>query len=453
MIIKSTYKYVILWWWLNWLSTAYKLSEKALWDVLVIEKDKVLWWLAKSVLKNDDVLDNGSHRLQSSYDQKVLNFFKDELWLKLLKLKRESKLNIKGWFISYPIKSFELFNRISFLKATLSLLWSFYYKLIYINKNSFKKAAKSRVWSYIYKIFYKSYANKVWQIDLDKLSSSVVKKRFTINPIKLFRQLFFKHNSTFLYPKWWFWEIINVLEIKIIENKVDIITNPWDYKIDLEKNTIFIDWETIKYENLISTIPLDNFINITSIEVDKKDSVSYRGLYLLFLYLDKEPKLNWETFYFPSEEFIFGRVSIPKIFNNKSQKKNNYTVYCIEIPSYKDEKEKDDMIKSTFDWLVESWLITRDFKIDYNKTFFSFEKNVYPMYHVGWEEKIIKLLNTYQSKYKNLYFNWRQWLFLHCNVDHVMKLWFELGEYLKENEDNKDWLSDLDKYFGFVVRD
>lgn len=451
-MLNNRYKYIILWWWLSGLSGAYILSQKFKWEVLIIEKDNVLWWLSKSIISASwDKLDFWSHRLQDSYIPNIIDFIKNKLNINLIRTERLSKLHINKSFISYPINSFELFKKISLIRSVWSLLQSFFYKIKYRNKNTFDKKTKSRVWNYIYDNFYANYAKKVWGIELSELSDSILKKRFRLNPIHLLKQLIFKKKRFFTYPIGGFWKIIENYYKELKTNNIDFILWEENYNINLKDNCIEIDREKIYYDNLISTIPIDSLIRY--IDKTAESWLSYRGLYVLYLYIDKLPVVAWETFYFPSKDFIFWRVSIPKRFDKTLQKDDNYTIYSLEIPASENEYNKDYMIEKSVEWLLKSWLISDDYIIDKEKSFFSFEKNVYPMYRVGWEKEIRNTINNLSNKYKNLYISWRQWLFLHCNIDHTMSLWFELWDYLLNNNDNTKWVDSLEKYYNCVVRD
>ena len=453
-MLKKNYKYIILWWWLSWLSTAYKLSEKNIWNVLLIEKESVLWWLARWVEKYWDTLDYWSHRLQSSFDKWVLDFLSNKLKLYLFNVKRLSKLNIKNSYVSYPIKSISLFKKLNFLKSLYSILQSLYYKITIKDQYSFEKKAKARVWNYIYNKFYKPYAIKVWNIDLDILSSSVVKKRFSLKPLEVIKELFSNKNHHFIYIKWWFWKISNKFENELLKNKVNILKDTSDYKLDLKNNKIVLNWDEIWYENLISTIPLTTLINISwNNNTFNWKEVWYRGIYIVYLYLNKQPLISWETFYFPEKDYIFWRVSIPERFDENMFLKNDYTVYTCEIPANKWDFNEEELISLAYKNLLKSNLVDKSIKLDVNKSFFLHSEHVYPMYKVWWEGNVKHILDHFSSTYNNLYISWRPWLFLHCNTDHSMKVWFELWDYLLKNNDNKWWLKNIDKYFNFVVRD
>ncbi len=450
-MLKKKYKYIILWWWLNWLSTAYILSKKYKWEILIIEKEKILWGLAKSVNKNGDILDNWSHRLQKTYFKEILDFLKEDLKLNIYEVKRKSKLYLKNDFLNYPIRSFDLFKKLNIFKSIFSIIGSLYYKIILKNKDSFENTLLSKVWAYIYVEFYKPYASKVWGINLNKLSTSVVKKRFLLNPLKILKQIFSIKINKFLYIKWGFWKISDKLEKILLKNKVKILKRVQYYQINLEKDFIKIAWEKINYNNLISTIPLNSLLELS---LKKKDnSLGYRWLYLIYLYLNKKPLLEWETFYFPQKKFIFGRVSIPKRFDINLQKSNNYTVYCCEVPFWKWKINLENILYNTFLNLKETNLIDDTYIFYKNKSFKKYEENVYPLYKIWWEESFKKVLYKLSKEYKNLYISWRQWFFLHCNVDHSMKIWFDLGKFLLKNNNNLDWIKKVNSYNNFIVRD
>ncbi|NDK07639.1 NAD(P)-binding protein [Candidatus Gracilibacteria bacterium] len=451
-MLKNKYKYIILGGGLSGLSTAYVLSRKYKEEVLVIEKNDTLGGLSRTIVTNlGDRLDIGSHRLQESYLTNIIRFISRELNIKLNNIIRLSKLYINNGFISYPINSFELFKKISILKSVGSLAQSFYYKVKFKQKDTFEKTAKSRVGDYIYEYFYQSYAKKVWGTPLGELSNSIMKKRFRLNPFTLAWQVLSKSKRYFLYPKGGFGKIVDNIESILIENKVEFILGEDKYNIIPDKNIIEINGSSIIYENLITTIPIDIFSHY--INYENKNILSYRGLYIAYLYINQSPLIQGETFYFPEEEFIFGRVSIPKRFDKSSQSEDNYTIYTVEIPAWKDEYDYNYMIEESLIGLQKSGLINNNYSIDYDNTFFHYEPNVYPMYKIGRETNLDDVLSGIHNKYKNIYISGRQGLFLHCNVDHTMDLGFELGNNLLENDNNLNWQKVLNKYNNCVVRD
>ncbi len=387
--------------------------------------------------------DSGAHRLHD-VDKKTTELFKNLLKEDLKKINIPSQIYFRGKFIDFPLSPLNLMKAIGFKKLFFEGI-----KIIINNtykskdQNNFKSFAKSKYGSFLSNELLINYSEKLWGLNSEKLSTKISGKRLKGLDIKtlIIEFLFGKKEKTkhldgsFFYPKYGigtlFDELANYIDFKniFLNNKITKIIHK-DFKIDLieiNKN------KTIKADQIISTIPLDFFIKQMSPKPPDKiknilNSIIYRNIILVAIFLDKKSVNKNGSMYFPSKDFHFTRIYEPRNRSSKMSPKNK-TSLVVEIPCF----SKDDIWKNnskaveqnTIKKIIEIGLIkerdiigTKTYKI----------ANAYPVLENKFEDKI-KEINSYLSKFTNLKNIGRNALFeyshIHDQFINSRKIFFE----------------------------
>ncbi len=252
-----------------------------------------------------------------------------------------------------------------------------------------------------------------------------------------------------------------------LENNVDIITSAKDFQLtgddkehQINISTALNENLSFPYETLISTIPVDELIvklkpgPETSKIVEK---VKWRGLKLVYIHINEEPLLPGETFYFPEIKYIFGRISIPKRFSDFMQPDKSYTGIVCEVPCAEgDEKwnmSPNEVYEKCYTDLIKAKLIKGQNGMIMEKNFVIGLAKVYPLFTIGWQETISKLLDYLKANHKYIYTSGKGGFFMHCNMDHSIDIGLKLAKYLNENKEPGNWYENFYLFHSLKLRD
>ena len=216
--------------------------------------------------------------------------------------------------------------------------------------------------------FLKPYNEKLYAVDLTKLDVDAMGRFFPyadkeaiINNMK--NNKFNSYNASFLYPKNGAASFINILYDEL--NKDKVLLNTSVVSLDLNnKLATLSNGEIVKYEYLINTMPLNNFLKLIGGHDKLLNEMSYNKVLVFNLGFDKSSPLckseHW--LYIPSKECNYYRVG----FYNNILGDDKLSMY-IEIGYNKDFKITDDevekQLKLTLKNLRESGIISDDMNL------------------------------------------------------------------------------------------
>jgi protoporphyrinogen oxidase len=211
---------------------------------------------------------------------------------------------------------------------------------------------------------------------------------------------------------------------------------------------------------LISTVPLDVLHGLITLESDGCESprfdLRWRSLRLLYLITRDKIPSEYETFYFPEPNILFGRVSEVNKYSPVLNANPDYTALTIEIPcSYKDEiwNMDDAMLAERCIEQLQALKILNTPAVGEFDFFSKRVKTVYPVYDLGWRRRFDRLYQRL-NVLENLYMIGRSALFLHCNIDHCMLMAIRLAQHLSEAHPTKEaWAATEKDFFNYRVRE
>ena len=447
------------------LSAAWKLSEKG-YEVSLIESEKSIGGLAKTIKMGNYFLDIGPHAFQCEEKEvfdKVMDLFKDEQGAIPLK-KRKIKMVFKGNYVDYPlsIKSIlfqmglisPILSSLSFAKSKIRTFISSLLEKKTQNENlTVKQWAIDHFGKYLYLNFFKIYTEQFWKIETTELSHKVIPSNVKLNFAKTLKHLLFKNylditkrepgklslvvreEMPCYYPKKGFGEIVNRIGNQVKNNGVEIHTSQEVNEIILNSNNSFdvkTKHKTFSGDFVISTIPLNRVISKikplheTSI-IQSAKKLEYLSLVLLYLITNKKNILNCQYCYFVDKPY--NRISNMNLFSENLSPQNE-NMLMIEISCHygsKMWKTSDEEIFSMCMQEIEKERIIKLKKKDVTSYKVVKAPSVYPIYRKDYE---INLKETQEcfKKINNFYSIGRQGQFYYGDIDQMIRIGFDTAD-------------------------
>lgn len=478
-------KIVILGGGITGLTVAWELSKNSELPVLLIEKNVSTGGLAGSFQRRDRIFDFGSHRIHEQYDPEVLGIIRELLGDELLKRPRRGQIRIQGKFLNYPpaitqvLTSFGLAQGIRLVRDFLLSRNSFFFTPHRATRPtpgmSFEEYATRAVGKSLYESFYRPYALKLWGVSPAGLSFEPAVSRVRKFELRaVWKEL--KNKATgatsshsFYYPARGFGQIAEKIQERFIANGGEILfessVERLELKNDSEVEAVHVETSggesrRLSARLLISTAPIDVLHELVCSALGGGETAElglcWRSLRILYLFTpDKTPSVH-ETYYFPEPDVIFGRVSEPAKYSPFLNQVGGKTALVVEIPcTHGDEiwNLEDEIIAERCIGDLRKLKILSPRPAGDSEYFSRKIKNLYPVYELGWREKLDEALRRFHS-IKNLYPVGRPALFLHCNVDHCMAMALKLARHLSdEKKTHEDWERSLSDVFNLSLHE
>ena len=234
----------------------------------------------------------------------------------IITLKKMTQIRYKNKHIDYPFqKNIHQLDKAEFIDCLYDLFVNEYREGTTFKSMLYAKFGKS-----IAEIFLIPYNEKLYACDLDELDPDAMGRFF---PYADKQEIIanFKHakensyNATFEYPKGGAFEYVNSVFQRIDPKKV--ATGEALVELDIARKIARTTRRSIKYDQLISTIPLPKLLSLSGIEHDTHLYSSNKVLVfnLGFDRKGNEKRNHW--LYFPEKKYIFYRVGFyDNIFNS-----------------------------------------------------------------------------------------------------------------------------------------
>jgi protoporphyrinogen oxidase len=293
--------------------------------------------------------------------------------------------------------------------------------------------------------FLTNYSEKLWGLSCEKLSYGCAGRRMKGLNLETFiwEALYGSRTKTehldgsFYYPKFGIGEIldrwINICgqENIVRRSKVTKIFHNDKKILSVEVNGS----DKIMTKYAVTTLPISQFLNILTPLPPEEilelgNSLSYRHLKLVALFIDRPSVTASATIYFPDSEFIFTRLYEPK---NRSAHMSppDQTSLVVEIPCQYDSEywEMDDRAligKVTLKLCEMGWIKEKDVMDAVVHPM----HYAYPVLELGYENKAGKLFH-YLERFNNLAFAGRSSQFEYLHLHDIMKSGKEIVENYK----------------------
>lgn len=304
-------------------------------DFLIVDKEEMMGGYCRTVYKNNFIWDYAGHFFHFANEENRRYFAKALKNDKVVKQKKNTKIFYKGNYIDYPFQcNIHQLSKDEFIDC----LYDLYFKEEIRDADSFYDMLISKFGKSITDKFLAPYNAKLYACDLKALDKDAMGRFF---PNATFREIisnfkrsnFITYNDEILYPKQGAYEIIKFLSKQIGREK--ILLNKNVIRIDIENKCITTnDFQVIYYDNLVSSIPLNEFLKISNKYLKMYDDIfNYNKVLVFNIGFDSDvigERFHW--IYFPEKKYNFYRVG----FYNNVLNENKMSIY-VEIGFKHDE--------------------------------------------------------------------------------------------------------------------
>lgn len=384
------------------LSCAAKLAGK---DYMILEKNGNIGGYCATFYQDDFVWDCAGHFFHFS-NPEIKEEFSALLSQKdMVYNKKNTKIFYNGEYVDYPFQyNIHQLPKSEFIECLIGL-----YSKGQNAEETFKDMLYEKFGKGIAEKFLIPYNTKLYACNLDKLDKEAMGRFFPYaKPEEIIRGFSGEqkktYNDTFFYSEKGAVEFVNHIAKNVEKNK--ILTNEKITKIDVDKKIVYTEEKQIKYKQLISTIPMTEFLRLAG--KDSKIKLSANKVLVFNFGFDKPAKdssLHW--IYFPGEE-CFYRVG----FYNNILHKEKLSIY-VEIGFNEDDNIDIEYYKQkTLEDLKSVGIIDDHKKIAENHIVMD------PAYvHISSEgEEFLK--NTRKNlEEEGIYFAGRYGLWTYCSIE------------------------------------
>ena len=448
------------------LFTARELLNKGGNSVLVLEKNSFVGGIASSFQRNDFIIDFGPHKLFSLLPG-VMEEFKSINGEDNLIVKKVNSLFFLGKKFQFPIKPLEMLKNISLRTAyngamiPLSLAKSLVrYNLLGKKDETFEDYLVKGFGRRVYNILFEGYAKKVWAHP-DELSKDIAEIRIPLPNIGGLLKSTKKEGqvkinaSEFYYPKYGMKQFMEKLAESIESKGGEILLNQKVVLIEKKGGMFSIRTDEGAYicKHLVSTIPLESFVDVYSRSPEEIKEVSaglrYNDLSLVYLFFDKPQVITDNWIFFPEIEYSFNRLSEQKSFSPYTVPAEK-TVLCAEITNPEINKlPKEQIVSRAIDDLGKAGIVA-DAKEISEKLFLRFNK-VYPVYDKHYKKNVHRLIHFLDSE--GIVSLGRNGLFNYNNIDHCLDMAWTYSTWRLAKGTMEDWQRAREKFAEYRIVD
>ncbi len=318
-------------------------------DYIIIEKDEQIGGYCKTIKKADFIWDYAGHFYHFK-DEEIKKLFMEKMSNEeIIHQEKNTKIYYGDRLIDYPFQT----NIHQLPKQEfIDCLYDLYNKIEKENYDNFLDMLYGKFGKSIVEKFLKPYNEKLYACNLNNLDKNAMGRFFPYADIKkiinnMKEGKMSSYNDTFLYPKNGAQSFINKLYDSLDKTKIKLNTEIVNIDIN-QKKAITNNGEEIKFEYLVNTSPLNNFLKLINTQESKKieSELSYNKVLVFNLGFEKKSTYKEHWIYFPQQDINFYRVG----FYDNILNSDKLSMY-IEIGFSKDdkidvEKELKDTLKN-----------------------------------------------------------------------------------------------------------
>lgn len=431
------------------LATGYELT-KAGHQVTLIEKEKEVGGLARTLNVNGFRFDTGPHRWYTKNDM-VNGWMLKLLGREIIKVPRLTRIYFDKTFFHYPIKLKSTLLGMGLMKTFMAV---FDYVLVKLISVFYKKEPVTLEDGFVaqfgwtlYRMFFKRYSEKLWGTSCQNISADWIGQRSRgFNIFTVIKDTFFKSKNVvsfvdeFSYPKRGIGRIAGKMAEEIKSGSGKILVGTEVVRLAHTNDTITsVTWEntsrrTLKADEVVSTIPLSDLVRALSPAVPTdiariNDRLTYRDQVQIALFVRKMHITPDTWVYVHSLNLPYVRFMEMDNWSSELSPTGTTTlVFEVTCNEGDDTWKKSDqdlaqMVISSF--TQEFRLISKADIIDY---YVHRMPKEYPVYHIGYKADLA-ILKKYLGHFTNLQIAGRNGIFRYNNMDHSI----EMGLYAAWN--------------------
>ena len=340
-------------------------------DYIIVEKENEIGGYCRTIYKDGFIWDYAGHFFHFKTNE-MKKFFMDNMKdEKLIEQDKNTKIYYKGKLIDYPFQTnIHQLEKQEFIDC----LYDLYNKVEKEQYDSFLDMLYGKFGKSIVEKFLKPYNEKLYACDLNSLDKEAMGRFFPYANIEqIIKNMKESNNSSynnkFMYPENGAMSFLNKLYNNLDKNNVklntEIISINYENKVATTNNG-----EEIEYEYLINTSPLNNFLEITDDDSDKKllEKLSYNKVLVFNLGFEKKSEYKEHWIYFPDKAINFYRIG----FYDNILNSDRLSMY-IEIGYSKDDNniDVDEQLEKTIENLKRIGIVKDNKLISHSTIFMS----------------------------------------------------------------------------------
>ncbi|MFM8268964.1 MAG: FAD-dependent oxidoreductase [Pseudomonadota bacterium] len=437
------------------LSAAYRLSQFQDCEVHVLEKETEVGGLCRSFKEGDFILDFGPHKFYSNVPgvtEAMCEVMADDFLLR----EKTQKLFMSGKYFSFPLKLTEMITRFSLFKS-VRILASFGWQAV---KNALSAQPNSTYQDFVINKFGKALYQQIFQPMALKMFGNPAKLDRRLAEIRIsspglvavLKQVLFSKKvdrtvsaPEFHYPKQGFGQIPKKLMQKAESNGVKFHLGVRVTKIEQNQGKVSGVWfltsegksEFISCDQLVYSIPMQAIADLVpDLPAEVRQAarfVKFRHTVVYYFLLKVKSVLPAMWVFYPEAKFRFGRLSEMTKFS-PAVAPEGMTALMADFTCTGEDPEwsmnDEELGKYLMKQLEPLKLFSEDQVI---KCFSRKFKNIYPVYELGYEERVNKL-RALESSFENLYFVGRLGDFNYNNSDQCFDMGFSVANHINEKE-------------------
>lgn len=437
-------------------------------DVCLIEKAKQVGGLAKTIVRENYLLDLGPHHLYSKNEatlNEMLDLFEED---ELVPLSLHAKILFYDRFLDYPLTARSVLSQMGLKHAFLG---SLSYVLMGIRnlsglrfkEDNFKGWARNNFGDYMYKIFFKPYTEQFWGVPCEELSTDCVPQVTKTSFMKTLKRVLFDkfaneslsveevdvgyEKSVNYYPAKGFGAVAEKLKSSFLSKGGTLRLDCDISELIKNKNNTY----TIHYSNgdksledeasyVVSSIPISSLFQTlkpspSALVQKSADSLKYLSTVILYIVIHDRDILDCGFLYMPDRPY--NRISNSNRFHPNLCPEGENMLACEITCSFNDETWKstdEELFEKCIFHLDSDKLIHREEV----KQFFSIRvKNAYPFYRVGYKDDLDAVFE-YFNDMPNFFLAGRVGAFKYMAIDECMEDAASLVNGLKDKGSIKD---------------
>ncbi len=280
-------------------------------DYFIIEKEREVGGYCRTIKKGDYIWDFAGHFFHFKTEEMKENFIKCIGKENLIEQKKNTKIYYKGKLIDYPFQTniHELEK-----EEFIDCLYDLYNKDEKQNYSNFLDMLYGKFGKSIVEKFLRPYNEKLYACNLQSLDKDAMGRFFPYADIKDIINNMKKNNNNsynnkFLYPKGGAQTFTDAIYKKL--DKCNVMLNTEIQVInEKEKYVITSNKQKIKFEYLINTIPLNNFLKLFNNEEYRNigQELSYNRVLVFNLGFEKKSHYKEHWIYVPDKNINFYRI-------------------------------------------------------------------------------------------------------------------------------------------------
>ncbi|MCL7487227.1 MAG: FAD-dependent oxidoreductase [Desulfobulbaceae bacterium] len=410
--------------------------------VAVIEKNRHVGGLARTITHGDFHFDLGGHRFLTE-NQQVQSFVEELLGNALLKVPRKSRIYINGRHIDYPLSPANAVFGMG-LAATGAILLDYgkekWRNIIRPRQlHSLEDWVVSQFGRTIFNLYFKNYSEKVWGIDCRHISKDWVAKRIDGLSLRQFIQHSLKFHTqknktltdTFFYPRKGIGQLSDRMS-DLVKSRNPVTTGAGVERIFHAHGSItgiqFSDGgktHSMQGSTYISSIPvtrlLEKIIPSPPGPVRRAAArIRFRSLVIVALFLNKQSMTDLTWMYFPGKEIPFGRIHEPKNWSSDlapAGKSHIIAEYFCNRDDRTWQSADDALAGSTAHHLQKLGFFDQKDILDSCVLRIPY---AYPVFDLHYR-KHLKIITDFLDGFANLHLVGRSGMFSYLNMDQAME--------------------------------